>query len=40
MGKQKSNYLYHCKKGKGLDRPRGFREVKARRFHDHGTGCW
>ena len=24
----------------GLDRPRGFREVKTPRFHDNGTGWW
>ena len=24
----------------GLDRPRGFQEVKVPRFHDNGTGWW
>jgi hypothetical protein len=24
----------------GLDRPRGFQEVKAPRFRDNGTGWW
>ena len=24
----------------GLDRPRGFQEVKVPRFRDNGTGCW
>jgi len=24
----------------GLDRPRGFQEVKVPRFHDDGTGWW
>ena len=24
----------------GLERPRGFQEVKAPRFHDNGTGWW
>jgi len=24
----------------GLERPRGFQEVKVPRFHDNGTGWW
>jgi hypothetical protein len=24
----------------GLEWPRGFQEVKVRRFHDNGTGWW
>jgi len=24
----------------GLDRPRGFQEVKVPRFLDNGAGCW
>jgi hypothetical protein len=24
----------------GLERPRGFQEVKIPRFHDNGTGWW
>jgi len=24
----------------GLDRPRGFQEVKVHRFRDNGTGWW
>ena len=34
--------LYLCKSSPitGLDRPRGFQEVKVPRFHDNGTGWW
>ena len=32
--------LMQCNPITGLDRPRGFQEVKVPRFRDNGTGWW